>query len=325
MSHYYPLLCDPLLVPKVWGGRRLAELLDKQLPAAELIGESWEVADLAEGCSTVANGALAGRSLRQAVEAWGAGLVGTSAPDDRFPLLVKLLDANDDLSVQVHPSDDDCAESFPQHHGKDETWIVIDAAPSGRIIHGFLPGASVEEHDRRVAAGTIPLCLQTVNVRPGQVIRVAPGTVHALLTGVVVLEIQQPSDSTFRVYDYGRDATSRPLHHAESRAVLKFETTQPVLEPQPLGEGRELLVDVPAYRIERWQPRGSRVWRTDPRSAQVLTVLGGRAVLSANGTAVTVERGRTVILPAAMGEITLTPDGPTTVVVAGLGDVPIQG
>ncbi|MBI2297359.1 MAG: class I mannose-6-phosphate isomerase [Armatimonadetes bacterium] len=322
MADIYPLLCEPFPAPKVWAGRRLETLFGKPLPSGLAVGEAWEAADLPEGQSRIANGPLAGRTLGEVTAAWGAALTGTAGAGGRFPLLVKLLDAGDDLSVQVHPSDHDCARWFPDHRGKDEAWIVLDAEPSGRIIKGFLPGADLDEFDRRSDSGTLPLCLNVLPARPGDVHRIAPGTIHALLRGVVILEIQQPSDSTFRVYDYGRDDPGRPLHLAEARRVLRFD--EPAEPPQvPLAEGLELLVDVPAYRIERLSGRASCEWRVDPRSVQVLVVTAGRGELHSEEGSVALSAGRTVILPAALGRVEFRPQGQVAAILAGLGGAPL--
>lgn len=327
MGEVYPLRCRPLLMPKVWGGRRLGELLGKPLPDDVFVGESWEVADLPEGSSTIANGPLAEAPLGEAVRRWGADCVGVGSTAERFPLLVKFLDANDDLSVQVHPSDEDCARWFPGHRGKDEVWIVIHVDPGGRLVHGFLPGCTESEFDRRLANHTLPFCLRVVCPSPGDVIRVAPGTIHALLAGVVVLEVQQPSDTTFRVYDYGRDTAARPLHGVESRLVLRFANPGPaVLEPRvtpTLWGSHELLLDTPIYRVERLQADQPVEWAVDPRTPQVLVCLAGGGMVCSGKHEVPLGLGDTMVLPAAIGPVAFLPEGPSIVVLAGGGGVPL--
>lgn len=321
MDNLYPLLCVPHCQPRIWGGRRLAELFGKELPPAEKIGETWEVADLPEGQSTIGNGRWRGAALAEVVRAWGQDLVGSAWPAGRFPLLIKLLDAQDDLSVQVHPSDDDCGRFFPEHHGKDESWIVLDTAAGGAILHGAIEGMDWERFEAALAEDRAIDCLRRVEVAPGDVFRVAPGTIHALGRGVVVLEIQQPSDSTFRLYDYGR---GRPLHLDESRRVIRWQgEPEPRVSPRRLAASsgrRELLVDVPAYRLERLVVEREVSWPIDPRSVQCLTVLSGRGRL-AGGTALT--PGQTVLLPAGLGRATIIPDEPLALVVAGAGGVPL--
>lgn len=318
MTDVYPLKCKPALQERVWGGRGLAELFGKELPSEKVIGESWEVADLPEGTCTVVNGPLAGHSLREVNQLWGAELAGGAWAPGRFPLLVKLLDAEDDLSIQVHPSEADCLRWFPRHRSKDESWIVLRARAGSTIVYGVRPGTRREEFERRIADGTVLECLNRVEVQPGQVLRIAPGTVHALGKGVMVLEIQQPSDSTFRIHDYGR---GRPVHVAEALKVVDLTIggaplLTPIATPTRWGV-HELLVDVRAYRIERLRVERSVEWSVLPRTAQTVSVLAGRGELSAAGQAFEVVAGDTAILPAQSGRARFAPAEPSTLVLAG--------
>ncbi len=319
MGKPYPLLCQPLFVQRIWGGRRLARALGKKLPPDVLIGESWEVADLPAGSSTIANGPLKGRPLGDAVTEWGAALVGTAWPAGRFPLLVKLLDAQEDLSVQVHPSDEDCARDFPQHQGKDESWIVLQARRGGRIIHGARPGADWPTLAAAVQDETVLRRLRQVPVQAGDVIRVAPGCIHALGRGVMVLEIQQPSDTTFRIFDYGR---GRTVHLDEAARAVRFDEAPSHVTPvtTDYGWGRhELLVDAPAYRIERLTCTTGLSWSPDPRTVQVAVVLNGRGQLAWSGQKLPLQAGDTVIIPAGLAEVTFRPFGEATVVMSSAG------
>jgi mannose-6-phosphate isomerase len=331
----YPLLCEPLLKAKIWGGRKLVEELGIPLPAGENIGEAWLAADLAEGESAVANGALAGRTLGEVTCLWGKAMIGPAwrgrPTGERFPLLVKFLDAQDDLSVQVHPDDAACREHFPGAFSKDESWVVVQADPGARIVLGFRPGITLEGFDRALAEGNVMETLQAREVAEGQVFRVAPRTVHALLRGVLILEIQEPSDTTFRLYDYDRPDDSgklRQLHVAEARRVMRFGdppgAIAPVRTDAPWGI-HELLVDVPAYRIER--ARFDAPWQgtVDPRSAQVVVGLEGAARLTAGGESLRLRRGVSVVLPAALGAVRIEPleDAPAVCVFAGAGGVPM--
>jgi len=319
----YPWLCRPLLKPKIWGGRRLAEVLGKSLRPGAKIGESWEVADIPQGTSSIDNGPLAGRSLTDVTSRFGPAVVGEDLPADRFPLLVKFIDASDDLSIQVHPNDDACRRHFPGEHGKHETWIVVDVQPGGRIVHGLKAGVSREEFDRRLRDGNLVECLRFVDARSGDAMHVPPGTVHALCGGVMVLEIQQPSDSTFRIHDYGRagdDGKPRPLHLDEARKVTRFESAEPPLL-QPRGTERvwgrhELIVDIPAYRVERLFVRGRVVWEVLEPAPQVLVLLDGEVRMDWNGGSLALGRGKVVLLPAVMGEVVLQPRDEACIVVA---------
>ncbi|HUT22795.1 MAG TPA: class I mannose-6-phosphate isomerase, partial [Sumerlaeia bacterium] len=209
--------------------------------------------------------------------------------------------------------------------------IVLDAAPGGAILHGFAPGATLDDFDRLLAEGRVVECMRRIEVRPGDVFRVAPGTVHALCRGVAILEIQEPSDSTFRIHDYGRlgdDGKPRPLHLDAARKVMRFEDAgggpriRPVAATASWGR-HETLVDVAAYRIERITLERPTSWRVDPRSAQTLIVLEGDTSLAAGGEELRVPSGGCAILPAAVGTVRINvgPGSPVRAVLAGAGGV----
>jgi mannose-6-phosphate isomerase len=230
----YPLCFTPILLPKVWGGRNLASF-HRTLPADESIkiGESWELADLASTSATgagggsvhtlIANGPLAGQTLAQALQTWGPSSLGRLKLDqhNQFPLLVKLIDAHEDLSLQVHPSADYCAR-HKHAHLKNEAWYILDAKPGAVIYQGLAPGVTLDAlraacQAAAVTPGRSPALEAMFNARPvkaGDLIYLASGDCHALGAGVVVAEVQTPSDTTFRLYDWGR--TGRALHIDES-------------------------------------------------------------------------------------------------------------
>jgi mannose-6-phosphate isomerase len=229
MSSPYPLLFEPVLLPKVWGGDRLAAFC-KQVPPGARIGESWEVADLAQTSasgaggnavrSVIANGPLRGRTLHDAMELWGNGLLGGAQPiDGGFPLLVKLLDARENLSVQVHPSPA-YAATHPGAKLKTECWYILRAEPGSVIYKGVKPGVTREAFAAHIADGSVVSDLVSVPAVVGECHNLPSGTVHALGAGVVVAEVQTPSDTTFRVYDWGRQG--RELHIAESLECIDF-------------------------------------------------------------------------------------------------------
>ncbi len=228
----HPLILTPILKEKVWGGRRLARL-GKHLPADEsvLIGESWELADL-EGTSPsgggggaahseIANGPMAGRTIRDAIKAWGADLLGDLPLTERggFPLLVKYLDAQESLSLQVHPSPEYAAR-HPGAHLKTECWFVLDAAPGSMIYRGVKPGVSAEAFREHSAGGRVVGDVIAHAARPGDFHNLPSGEAHALGAGVLVAEVQTPSDTTFRVYDWGR--AGRDLHVDEAMQCIRF-------------------------------------------------------------------------------------------------------
>ena len=220
----YPLLFEPILKEKVWGGRRLAAL-GKTLPQGVPIGESWELADLpdaiAGGRSTITNGALAGMTLRQAIGAHRDLIMGSAGltPEGGFPLLIKFLDACENLSVQVHP-DEAYVEKHPEAHLKNEAWFVVVADPGAVIYKGVKPQVTADLFERHIADGTVADDLIAEPVRPGDCHYFPSGTCHALGAGILVAEIQTPSDTTFRVYDWGRQG--RQLHIEQALECIAF-------------------------------------------------------------------------------------------------------
>lgn len=219
MSNVYPLVFDPLYKPKVWGGDAFARLLNRPLERKEKIGESWELADLENDQSRVASGPLKGQTLHQVLELWGSKLLGAAQPfEERFPLLIKYLDANENLSVQVHPTAEVAKRLGGTVRVKSEAWYVLEARstpsqPAGLYI-GCKPAVTKNQLKDSVATGTTPDLLNFILVKAGDCYYLPSGTLHALGAGVVVAEVQTPSDVTYRLYDWGRKG--RELHVAET-------------------------------------------------------------------------------------------------------------
>src|SRR5207253_8692654 len=217
----------PYLRPMVWGGRRLGEVLGKTLPSDEYYGESWEASDHPQHRSVIATGADAGQTLRRLMEQHPEQVLGTVARRyATFPWLVKFLDARDWLSVQVHPDEEAVRTLWPGEAGKTEAWFVLDAKPGSKIFAGLLP--EVDEPALRAAltAGTIAECLHAFEPRPGDCLFLPAGTVHAVGGGVLLAEVQQTSDATFRLFDWNRrdsQGKSRKLHVEEALACIDWK------------------------------------------------------------------------------------------------------
>jgi mannose-6-phosphate isomerase len=329
----YPFRTRPYLREKVWGGRRLVDFFSKGTEDDIPLGEAWEVSALQEGQSVVDTGPAAGSSLSEVTELWGGDLVGSRASGDGFPLLVKILDAADDLSVQVHPSQQDIEQHFPDADSKDECWVILASDEGGSILHGVQDGVDAEAFRQAVEEGRAEEVCRRVDVEPGQVVRVVPGTIHAICEGVVLLEIQQPSDTTYRVYDYDRpglDGEPRELHLDEAMTVANFGEQPPTeVAGQPLDHPDadvDLLIDVPSYRIERLRASNPATWTVDPGSLQVVSVLEGAGVLSWGDGEIDLQPGTTAIIPAVTDRVTLTPRGESVdAVVSGVGGARLVG
>lgn len=321
----YIFRSEPLLVPKVWGGTRLSTLCGKGKQSEVPIGESWEVADLEEGQSRVATGPLKGMTLRDLGERWKSGLVGTEAESTRFPLLVKLLDAHRDLSVQVHPGKQDLP-TLPGAASKEESWIIVESR-EGRIIHGLRQdGVSRGEFRDALDSGVIEELLESRPVIAGDVVHIPPGMIHAIGEGVVLLEIQEPSDTTYRVFDYNRpglDGRPRPLHIEEALRVANLGVSPQkcfAAANQRQNSGKNYWIETESYRLERYSfgTGWSDSWEIDPRSPQVIHLLTGRLVLEDGlGGELIMESFDTAVVPAALERLHARGEGEVEFVLAG--------
>jgi mannose-6-phosphate isomerase len=228
ISMLYPLKFQPILKERLWGGKRLAEKYHKTEDFLTPFGESWEISDLDDDISVVTNGFLAENDLRELLETYMGELVGDAVFEKNglgFPLLIKLIEAQDDLSVQVHP-DDDLAQQRYQQNGKTEIWFVVHAEKNAGIYVGFNKPVEKQEYIDAVKNKKIPSLLQYYPVNKGDLFFIPAGTVHALGKGVSVVEIQQPSDITYRIFDWNRvEASGRPrtLHLAEALEAIHFD------------------------------------------------------------------------------------------------------
>ena len=214
----YPLKFNPILKERIWGGRRLTELFGKALPPGVRIGESWELADLPNDKSIIANGELAGMTIGGVANRYPGEIMGNERFIGPFPLLVKFLDAEDVLSVQVHPDEETCRR-MGRGEPKTECWYIVAAEPGAVIYKGLKKGVNRTELEAAIASGTVADTLMNVEVAAGQCHMLPAGTPHAIGAGLVVAEIQTPSDTTYRVFDWGRvDEAGRPrqLHIAEA-------------------------------------------------------------------------------------------------------------
>lgn len=303
----YPLKFRPIFKPYVWGGRNLGRLFGKPIPASGPAAESWELVDRPDDNSVIANGPLAGKTLRWLMEHHMAEVLGSVASwKGRFPLFVKILDAKEKLSLQVHPPDA-VAEKLGGEP-KTEMWYIFDALPDSSLYAGLKRGVTRAQFEAALADGTAERCCHRVAVRPGDVMFIPSGRVHAIGSGLVLFEIQQNSDTTYRVFDWGRvgtDGRPRELHVAQALQSIDFDDYEPTLAT-PQGT---LLVDCPLFTTHRERIEHPLTGREDGRTFQILCGLQGSASIRAGGVSESIVPGETVLLPAASGGFSLDPEG----------------
>ncbi|AMV38512.1 type I phosphomannose isomerase catalytic subunit [Planctomyces sp. SH-PL62] len=310
-----PLAFTPILRRLVWGGRRLGTVLGKPIGDGDDYAESWEIADYHDAVSVVRDGPLAGTTLRDLVENRPAELFGRGRAEAQFPLLVKLLDAREPLSVQVHP-DDALGRELAGDRGKTEAWVVLAADPGSRIYAGLKAGVGREDLERAIREGAVEPLLHQFEPRPGDCVLVEAGTVHAIGAGVLLAEIQQTSDATFRVFDWNRvDAAGKPrdLHVDQALRSIDFGRgpVDPIV-PAPLvledGDVREPLVRCRYFELERWTIEAPAEIGRDDRFT-ILMVLDGEVRARGPRGDLTFRKGETVLLPATIGPTMIIPVG----------------
>lgn len=309
-----PLTFNPIFMERVWGGRSLERLYRKKLPDRVPIGESWEITDRPEGVSVVSRGPLSGRSLRALMEECPGDLLGPApSQNGRFPLLIKILDARETLSVQVHPPASMAARLGGEP--KTEMWYVADAEPGAELYAGLRKGVTRPEFERRIRDGTVAECLHRVPVRKGDVMFLPSGRVHAIGGGIVIFEIQQNSDTTYRVFDWNRvglDGKPRQLHVQESLQCINFEDFEPApapaaFHPDP-GRGGEAraLVTHPLFAVDEVRCPAGRGWTTRPGRLEIAGVLEGRLALQDSAAERELGPGDFLLQPAAAEPVRLT-------------------
>jgi len=306
----YPLQFQPEFKERIWGGRALEQF--GLTPPPGSIGEAWIIGDHENGTTKVLNGALAGTGLNNIREQFGKewfGRNGSSSKSNRFPLLIKLLDCNDDLSIQVHPSDD--YDHLPAGElGKTEMWYILSAEPDAKIIYGLKDQVTKEQLREAIEQERIMDTLQEVSVKAGDAFYIPAGTVHALCSGVVVAEIQQNSDTTYRLFDYNRpglDGLPRELHIEDSLAVISYDRSDATyIDTNGMNEGQWLTIATSPYFIVEKGIIGDKAeLATTADSFEIIIVADGEGVIEWNGQEQTIARGESFLLPATLGAYTL--------------------
>lgn len=304
-----PIFLQAVCKDYLWGGNRLREEFGKKSDA-DKIAESWELACHKDGSSLICSGTYKGMTLSQLLEQTGMGLLGTDcAGCTQLPVMIKLIDAKADLSIQVHPADD-YAMTVEGEPGKTEMWYILDCAPGAALYYGVDRTVSKAEFAQRIADQTLTDILHRVEVAPGELYFIPAGTLHAIGAGILLAEIQQNSNTTYRVYDYGRkDAKGnlRPLHVEKAQAVAKLSPAQPTVQypavPMPGGAVRKL-AHCHYFASDLVTVTSSVEFAVDSTCFQHLLVLEGNGVLEAAGH-YPIQKGDSILLPANFGQYSI--------------------
>ncbi|MFP6611925.1 MAG: type I phosphomannose isomerase catalytic subunit [Pirellulales bacterium] len=319
MTRLYPLRFEPIFRRYLWGGRRLGEVLDKDI-GHDSCAESWEVVDHGADQSIVRNGPLTGMTLRALTDQHGAELLGVHHPQTAFPLLWKFVDAQQPLSVQVHPNDAQAAQLDPPDLGKTEAWVVLAAEPGSVIYAGLKPGFDCTVLRREISRGTCERCLHCFEPQVGDCVFIPAGTVHALGAGLLVGEIQQASDTTYRLYDWNRlgpDGEARELHVEQGLEVIDFQRGPVALQTVTATDhpNKHTLVSCEKFILNRWQFDREITMPADKRCHIIACVEGSVTVLAESGEE-RLGKGGTMLLPATIGAVRWRAAGPTVLLDA---------
>lgn len=310
----YPLTFVPILKERIWGGSRLGTVLGKNVHA-EGIGESWEISGVPGDVSVVANGPLKGKSLDEVLQSDPRAWLGKKVVDahgKNFPILIKFIDAAKDLSIQVHP-DDQLAGKRHNSFGKNEMWYIMDADKDARLILGFKEKVKESEYLKHLDQDTLPNILKAQPVQPGEAFFIHAGMIHAIGGGILLAEIQQTSDVTYRLYDYNRrdsEGNTRELHTEQALEAIDFDAVQ----PKPIQYKAELntvnaMVETPYFTTNFVPVKGQMALFKSQRDAFtiVMGIKGAVSIGSPEGE-VTIKAGQTVLLPATTQSVILKAD-----------------
>ncbi|MBK7998863.1 MAG: class I mannose-6-phosphate isomerase [Verrucomicrobia bacterium] len=308
----YPFIFHPIFKERVWGGRNIERLYGKALPTGHPIGESWEMTDRTEGVSVIANGPLAGKTLRWLMEDHRQAVLGKEAAvAGPFPVLIKILDAQETLSVQVHPP----AAVAKQLGGepKTEMWFITDATPTASLFAGLKGDATRADFEQRLVTGTVAEALHQIPTKAGDCMFLPSGRLHAIGAGNVLFEIQQNSDTTYRVFDWNRvglDGKPRELHLPQSLASINFDDFEPELIPNKYSRNEvfsvRYLVDHPLFRVDACQVKRGKRFYLSSDSVQIVGIVRGTLTASYGDTSLTLKPGDFCLLPACLGRTALT-------------------
>ena len=314
MSDLYPLKFETVLKEKVWGGDALATRFNKRATESLFIGESWELSAVAENQSVVSNGFLAGNNIEELIEVYMGDITGDSIFEkfgNEFPLLIKFIEAREDLSIQVHPNND-LARKRHNAYGKTEMWYILESKPGSKIYTGFKDGVTKEIYEEAVKKGSIDKLLNIETAEPGDAFFTPAGRVHAIGAGIVLVEIQQTSDITYRIFDWNRKNTGkekRELHTDLALEAIDFKQSgKNKIRVEPVINKSENLVSCEFFNTDILtfnRPLEKEYYSND--SFVVYICIEGEFLICWDGNSDKVTKGETVLLPAMIKEVTLKP------------------
>ena len=318
----YPFTFQPIFKERVWGGRNLERLFGKKLPQGAPIGESWEISDRPDDVSVVTNGPLSGKNLHWLLENHRQALLGNARSESRrFPLLIKLLDAQEKLSLQVHPPPEKAKELGGDP--KTEMWYIAHAAPGAELYVGLNRGVTRSDFEKKIADGSVADCFHRIKVKAGDAMFLPSGRVHAIGAGLVIFEIQQNSDTTYRVFDWNRvglDGKLRELHVAQSLASINFDDFEPPLIQMDSSScstrKRRLLVDDPLFTVDVLQLSSGTEMALHPAQMQIIACLTGNLRVTDGETTVVLKPGQFCMVPACLKNTQVNSSGESSCVRA---------
>lgn len=297
----YPLKFESIYFEKIWGGREL-EAFKKDLPSGD-IGESWDVACHEDGTNTIANGEFKGMKLDKLIAEKGNEIVGTQISKDRFPLLLKLINSNDKLSIQVHP-DDEYGYRVEKEPGKTEAWYVVDAKEGAELIVGVKSGCTKEQFKEAIEEGSLEQYMNKVSIKKGETYFIKSGLMHAICEGAIIAEIQQNSNTTYRVYDYNR---GRELHIDKALDVVNLDLVgkkSPGLKVEMNGYSKTYLCLAKEFSLEKYEVSTEFTENSDIERFFIFTCVEGDGTIQYDGGSESITCGESILIPAALGSYT---------------------
>lgn len=293
----YPLKFRPVYKQRIWGGQKLREFFGKDIPPLEKVGESWELTDLPNDKSVITNGELAGKTLEAVIKKYPKEMTGDKIFAGPFPLLIKFLDAEDILSVQVHPDEETCRKTG-KGEPKTECWYIVAAQAGAVIYKGLKKGVTKEQFAQAIEKGTVAELLVKITVKKGQCHFLPAGTAHAIGAGLLIAEIQMPSDTTYRISDWGRlDQTGKPrqLHIKEAMESIHFDSSSDNLSVTTVGR----LVDCKYFKVDKGHQAKGCETLLSPGNVKVLIILQGSGTITGKDShSVDFKAGETIVIPA---------------------------